>query len=51
MSITATTLSGGVARPGEQVVIKQGGSVIGTGIKQGDGSINAGGTIYRPTGG
>ena len=48
---TGTSPSGGVARPGEQVIIKQGGAVVGTGIKQGDGSVNAGSTVYRPTGG
>ena len=51
MNITGTTLSGGQAKPGETVILKQNDSVIGTGVKQGDGSVSANGTTYKPIGG
>ena len=50
MTTTGTTLSGGQAKPGETVVLKQNGSVIGTGVKQGDGSVSVGGVTYKPAG-
>lgn len=50
MTITGTTLSGGQAKPGETVILKQNGSVIATGIKQPDGSVSVGGTAYKPVG-
>ena len=51
MNVTGTTPTGGQAKPGETVILKQNGSVIGTGVKQGDGSVSANGTSYKPVGG
>ena len=48
-TVTGTTLTGEAAKPGYGVVIKQNGTTVGQGTMQGDGSVNVGGTIYRPT--